>query len=192
MDGFKKAVDYCGFQDLGYIGSDFTWCNMQERENIKYLRLDRAFATTEWIGKFGGMKALHIVDSTSDHCALVISNSTSKHHSQEKRFHFEALWTKNADYKAIIEASWRMRVDLSTLEGIMENLKSCAAELTKWSSEVYGQIPKRIQAKRNTLNCLTNQDKEGDMSTEINSLRKEINELLDDEEICWGQRAKAH
>ena len=30
------------------------------------------------------------------------------------------------------------------------------------------------------------------MSTEINSLRKEINKLLDDEEIYRGQRAKAH
>ncbi|XP_030970470.1 uncharacterized protein LOC115990838 [Quercus lobata] len=30
------------------------------------------------------------------------------------------------------------------------------------------------------------------MSTKINSLRKEINKLLDDEEIYWGQRAKAH
>ena len=74
----------------------------------------------------------------------------------------------------------------------MENLKYCAVELTKWSLEVYGQIPKKIQAKRNTLNSLTKQDKGGDMSTEINSLKKEINELLDDEEIYWGQRAKAH
>ena len=51
-----------------------------------------------------------------------------------------------------------MGADLSTPEGIMENLKSCAAELTKWSSEVYGQIPKKIHAERNALNSLTKQD----------------------------------
>ena len=28
MDGFRQVVDYCAFQDLGYSGSDFTWCNM--------------------------------------------------------------------------------------------------------------------------------------------------------------------
>ena len=33
MDGFRKVVDYCAFQDLGYCGSDFTWCNMQGGEN---------------------------------------------------------------------------------------------------------------------------------------------------------------
>ena len=88
--------------------------------------------------------------------------------------------------------SWGIGADLSTPEGIMENIKSCAAELTKWRLKVYGQIRKNTQAKRNALNSLTKQDKGGDMSTEINSLRKEINELLDDEEIYWGQRAKAH
>ena len=53
-----------------------------------------------------------------------------------------------------------------------------------------GKFQKKIQAKRNALNSLTNQDKGGNMSTEINSLRKEINELLDDEEIYWGKELK--
>ena len=80
--------------------------------------------------------------------------------------------------------------DLSTPEGIMENLRLYVAELTKWSSKVYGKIPKKNQAKRNALNSITKQDKGGDMSTEINSLRKEINKLLDDEESIGGKELK--
>ena len=72
----------------------------------------------------------------------------------------------------------------------MANLSSCAAELSKWSSSVFGQIPKKIQAKRNELNSLTLQDKDGAFSSEISRLRREINDLLDDEEIYWGQRTK--
>ena len=74
----------------------------------------------------------------------------------------------------------------------MSNLSGCAAELMKWSSNVFGQIPKKIKEKRNTLSSLTSQDKDGSLRTEINCLRREINDLLDDEEIYWGQRAKAH
>ena len=85
-----------------------------------------------------------------------------------------------------------MGFDLNTLEGVMDNLNSCAADLKSWNSNVYKQIPKKIQTKRNALNSLTLQDKDGTLSTEINSLRREINDLLDDEEIYWGQRAKAH
>lgn len=42
------------------------------------------------------------------------------------------------------------------------------------------------------MNPLTLLEKDEDLSTEINRLRGEINDLLDDEEIYWGQRAKAH
>ena len=73
----------------------------------------------------------------------------------------------------------------------MANLSRYAVELSKWSFNVFGQIPKKIQAKRNELNSLTLQDKDEALSTEINCLRREINNLLDDEEIYWGQRAKA-
>ena len=39
-----------------------------------YLRLDKALATCDWIEKFGDVRVHHLVDSTSDHCALFISN----------------------------------------------------------------------------------------------------------------------
>ena len=74
----------------------------------------------------------------------------------------------------------------------MSNLSGCVGELMKWSSKVFGQIPKKIQEKQNALNSLTSQDSDGSLSTEINCLRREINVLLDDEEIYQGQRAKAH
>ena len=83
-------------------------------------------------------------------------------------------------------------MDLSTPEGIAENLKTCATELSRWNSAVYGQILKKIQDKRNRLNALALRERDGDLSLEINRLRGEINALLDDEEIYWGQRAKAH
>ena len=55
---------------------------MQERENIIYLRLDRALTTTKWKNAYKDVKVHHMVDSTSDHCALLITdafdNSTLK------------------------------------------------------------------------------------------------------------------
>jgi len=55
---------------------------------------------------------------------------------------------------------------------------------------VFGQIPKKIQEKRETLNTLVYRGRNGSLGGEINILRKEINELLDSEEIKWHQRSK--
>ena len=38
-----------------------------------YLRLDRAFATIDWIDKFSKVKVNHLVDSISDHCVLYVA-----------------------------------------------------------------------------------------------------------------------
>ncbi|XP_075665592.1 uncharacterized protein LOC142635292 [Castanea sativa] len=183
IDGFRGIVNYCGFHDLGYCGPDYTWSNMQEGENRICLRLDRALATPEWSARFREMKVYHFVDSTSNHYALLVTDPGTKHQTRVRRFHFEVQWTKREDCKAIIEATWGSGVDLSILKGISENLRSCAAELSRWNSTVYGQIPKKIQDKRNALNALALQEKNEDLSLEINRLRGEINDLLDNEEI---------
>ena len=48
----------------------------------------------------------------------------------------------------------------------------------------------KIQSKRKALNDLTIQDRDGIIGKEINSIRKEINNLLDSEETFWHQRSK--
>ena len=105
MDSFREIVNYCGLHDLSYCGPDYTWSNMQEGENGICLRLDRALATPEWLAKFKRMKVYHLVDSTLDHCALLVTDSRAKHRPKVKRFHFEAHWVKREDCKNIIEAS---------------------------------------------------------------------------------------
>ena len=47
MDAFRNVVNRCGFKDMGYSGPKYAWCNQQGGENMRYLRLDRAFATMD-------------------------------------------------------------------------------------------------------------------------------------------------
>ena len=76
MDEFREAIHQCKFKDLGYYGPDFTGCNMQEGERRMYLRLDQALATPEWIEYYKDIKVHHLVESTFDHCTLLITDAT--------------------------------------------------------------------------------------------------------------------
>jgi hypothetical protein len=52
MDGFRDAVNTCGFTDLGFLGLPYTWDNRQHGvDNIK-VRLDRAFANPTFTDMF--------------------------------------------------------------------------------------------------------------------------------------------
>ena len=155
MDGFRNVINSCGFKDLGYSGTDYTWCNMQEGAGRINLRLDRALATCDWIENFEEVKVHHLVDSTSNHCALFISNPQVTKRLRSRRFHFEAFWTKKEDCKGIIELVWGSISDMNTPEGMACGLKHCASKLASWNSITPGQIPKLIQEKRNLLSNLT-------------------------------------
>ena len=77
-----------------------------------------------------------------------------------------------------------------TPEGIATSLQVCAVDLARWNKSTFGHVPKQIQNKRKALNALVLQDSNSSMGKEINRLRKEINDLLDCEEILWHQRSR--
>ena len=70
----------------------------------------------------------------------------------------------------------------NNLNDIVAGLKRCADKLSRWNRTVFGHVPRQIQKKRNVLNDLVLRDQNG---KEINKIRKEINELLDCEEVMW-------
>ena len=163
---------------------------MQKGNNRIYLRLDRALATNDWISYFSGTRVLHLVDSTSDHCALLIADSIAMQPSRKRKFHFKEIWTKKKECKDIIKNAWEGCLHMGTPDSISSSLQSYVAELEKWNKAVFGYVPKQIQSKRKALNELTLQDRDGVMGKEINSLRKKINDLLDCEETLWHQRSR--
>ena len=91
MDSLRKVVNLCGFKDLGYCGPDFTWYNMKKGCNRILLHLDRALATSKWLEHFKEPKVHHLVDTTSNHCILLTTNSPFPACKRKHRFHFEAM-----------------------------------------------------------------------------------------------------
>ena len=123
-----------------------------------------------------------MVDSTSDHCILAITDSPPPTHKSKHRFHFEAMWVKREDCREVIETAWHSGTLSVTPEGVASNLQRCASVLASWNHNVVGNIPKKIATKRRALNSITTVDQQGNRGAEINQLRNEINDLLDSEE----------
>ena len=73
-----------------------------------------------------------------------------------------------------------------------EKLNQFAVELNRWNLATFGKVPKQIgpKKKKKALNNMVARDTYGSMGREINKLRREINDLLDSEEVMWQQQAK--
>lgn len=102
MEGFREAINIRGFQDMGYEGLDFTRCNQRHGRARIQLRLDRVLATVDWIEHYQNSRMFHIVESTSNHCAIFLTDQQNPPIYRNKRFHFEAAWTKYEKCKEVI------------------------------------------------------------------------------------------
>ena len=66
----------------------------------------------------------------------------------------------------------------------------CAEGLTRWNNSDLRHDARMIKEKRKQLQVLIQADRDGSRGEEINAIRKEINEMLDDEEVKWNQRSR--
>ena len=72
MQEFRDVLDEYGFQDLGYSGNKFTWCNGHEEGHTVWERLDRAIGRTNWLSMFPATKVVHLECGTLDHKPIMI------------------------------------------------------------------------------------------------------------------------
>ena len=105
---------------------------MQEGENRMYLRLDRALATPDWVDHYKDIKVHHLLESTSNHCALLITDATIvQKYPNRRRFQFKAMWTRKEECKDIIQEVWDGSQELNSPMGIAARLSYCAENLSR-------------------------------------------------------------
>ena len=72
IDNFRHCVNSCGLNDIDYVGSWFTWSMYRQDLGWIQERIDRGFATMEWLNQFPGARIYHLASSALDHCCLML------------------------------------------------------------------------------------------------------------------------
>ncbi|KAA3467540.1 reverse transcriptase [Gossypium australe] len=94
---FGNFIDVCNLQDLGFIGTFFTW----QRGNTS-ARLDRALANDAWISEFPHTLVYHLPRIKSDHRPILIKTNPELSLPRGRPFCFLAGWTKHANFKELV------------------------------------------------------------------------------------------
>lgn len=71
MHRFKEALVDCNLEDLGFVGSRFTWSNKFTKE-----RLDRGLSSSGWRALFPHFRVCTLPPSRSDHRPLFVGGRT--------------------------------------------------------------------------------------------------------------------
>jgi exonuclease III len=109
MDAFRRTLEHCELEDLGYVGDPFTWRNnWHVASGYIRERLDRVVANSAWRCLFPLYKVINGDPRHSDHRPLITElNEQScfleNRGSGEKCFRFEASWLQEEGCEHIIE-----------------------------------------------------------------------------------------
>lgn len=108
MDGFREAVQICGFQDLGFSGLPYTWDNRQEGSHNIKVRLDRVLANQKFLDIFPDTTVWHVQTTESDHCCLLIvcHQHFAERGRGSKAFRYENMWRRDESYLELVRSAW--------------------------------------------------------------------------------------
>lgn len=102
MRRFAKFLNEMFLSELFLQGRLFTWSS--EREHPTLERIDRAFATSDWLEGFPNHRLRALSTDCSDHAPLLLQITTSPWAT--KRFRFETFWTNFDGFLQVVANAW--------------------------------------------------------------------------------------
>ncbi|GAU25522.1 hypothetical protein TSUD_280070 [Trifolium subterraneum] len=95
------------------------------------------------------------------------------------------MWLRDEEHYQIVKTTWQEK-DTSITTRLSHTLNS----LHKWGREKFGIIPQRIKETQEELQTLNDQTNNTVYMHNIKKKERELDELLQCEEIWWSQRAR--
>ncbi|KAF5458655.1 hypothetical protein F2P56_022668 [Juglans regia] len=188
MEDFRQTILDCNLGDLGYEGSQFTWCNNREGPHFTKERLDRALVNCAWQQLFNFNSVNILPVQTSDHNPLLVTTQNSfspAFTSQRRLFRYEAAWTKQKDCDDIVKKAWYGALQHgSKADVIRRGLERAIFQQREWNCISRRNQQKILYHKREQLRALQDANT-GQTNNQIHSLQRVIDGLLEEDDLKW-------
>ncbi|XP_042972741.1 uncharacterized protein LOC122304536 [Carya illinoinensis] len=192
MEDFRTAMEDCALREVPFQGDFFTWSNKREGDSFTKEKLDRALGNQAWFDCFPDCHISTLAAQCSDHAPilLLLSCENLTRASGSRPFRYEASWFLRDGCEEVIKRAWgNTLLQHSRIKESMQGLKRCSEELTQWSKATSQSTKHVIQSKRNQIKQLQSTNR-GDRNAEIYQLKREVDTLMEEEDLRWKQRAK--
>jgi hypothetical protein len=190
VTSFRNTIDMCNLNDIGFNGHKYTWHNWQQDGHYIQARLDRFLATTNWIYAFPHFTNSHLLRYQSDHCPIMLDFSNHvlcrQNNGKLPCKKFEQMWLREEEHFQIVKDTWQTQN-----QHITNKLNHTLTKLHEWGTKKFGSIPRKIRTTQEELQQLQPQHNAGINMQLIREKEKELDNLLQCEEVWWSQRSRA-
>ena len=137
---FRQTPFDLGLCDLQAKGLHFTWMNGHRDESFVMERLDRAFATVDWIISNPHYALRNLPILRSNHGPIILDFKVQQPF-RKRPFRFEKMWLTHEGCKTLVQNAWSIYSQGSRAFQLHQNLKNVRKEfyscikmyLEKWT-----------------------------------------------------------
>ena len=144
------------------------------------LRLDRVFASAEWLNRFARVNFMSLEASCSDHLPIFMDPNPIVHNNRHKRFRFENFWLREGECVEVIKNSWAASSGCS----IQQKILRCGADLFQWGGYLARDLRKCISDCKCLMARLRGRRDQVGVD-EFVEARNRYNALLHSHEVFW-------
>ena len=154
-------------------------------------RIDRAFASVDWINSYPNYALRNLPIIKSDHGPIVL-NFDFQHSFHRRPFRFEYMWTSHPLCKDAVKQAWDYRSIRSRACQLRNKLSNVRKTFLIWNKEVFGRVEQDINHKKEQLKMLQNSIHNLDDVKKENELREDLETLMNREEVMWSQKTRCN
>ena len=152
MGRFRNFIDEAELQELLLRGRLYTWSS--ERDNPTLERIDRVFASEEWMLSFPDHDLSALSTDCSDHAPLLLKTDCTLPHL--KRFRFENIWPKFDGFLLVVEEAWNAPLPcpgLDAFRALEFKLRATAKALKSWNAKHVGSVRLQLAIAKELVFC---------------------------------------
>jgi len=170
-------------------GPIFTW-KKRIHTHLIYEQLDKAIGRNDWVNMYLDSFVTHESFSCSDHCPIILSDSTPS--LQRKKFscRFQNYWCQFYQLDPIIRKQWSIQPQGTKMFILTQKLKHTKQHLKEWSRKFLGNNHQRLSLNAQKIQMveekLINQPDSHRLNSWMNRLLVQREKLLLFNQKYWG------
>lgn len=171
MRRFRAFLEDMHVDELHMVGRLYTWSNEQPVPTME--RLDRMFATVDWLEAFPNhcLKALSF--EHSDHCPILLQSDCG--FWPKRHFRFESFWLRLPGSLDVVGAVWPATLLHADPCRVLDyKLRNVARALMSWSAKQVGSIRLQLAGAREVVFRLDKAMESRTLTPDESSLRKSL------------------
>lgn len=148
MRRFRRLLDDLQLQELYLHGRLYTWSNQRDRPTLE--RIDRAFASMQWLDTFPSHHMRCLSSDCSDHSPLLLQLCTQPWARPRSRF--ESFWTRMDGFEDAVKEAWDCQLPGADYCRILDHkLRRTARALQSWSMKNIGSVRSQLFMAREII-----------------------------------------